>query len=151
MFRYCSSATRTSWLRVRTPVFLNSCCIEFLTALSDISILAAISLLAKPCTTCRSTPVSLSPSAGASRYSTAAGMPSASSSAASAMIAANLGVNPSLYVENQTLAVKDSPLPRSRTANYPALCASGAPIKRLAGSLSHCQPMASRHLGPPAG
>ncbi len=46
--RYCSSATRTSWLRVRTPVLENSCWMVFFTALSEIVNRAAISLLAKP-------------------------------------------------------------------------------------------------------
>ncbi len=43
-----SSAIRTNWPRVRTPVFPNSCRMVFLTALSDRSIRAAISLLPKP-------------------------------------------------------------------------------------------------------
>ena len=47
-FRCCSRATRTSWLRVRTPLFVKSCWSVFLTALSEISNLAAICLFGKP-------------------------------------------------------------------------------------------------------
>ena len=46
--RYRSNATRTSWPRVRTSVLANSCCRVFLTALSEISMREAISLLARP-------------------------------------------------------------------------------------------------------
>src|SRR5215831_10477201 len=42
-FRWRSRATRTSWLRVRTPLLVNSCWRVFLTALSEITNLAAIS------------------------------------------------------------------------------------------------------------
>ncbi len=41
----CSSAIRTSWLRVRTPVLRNSCWIEAFTEASDKSSRSAISLL----------------------------------------------------------------------------------------------------------
>lgn len=43
-----SKATRTSWLRVRTSVLPNSCCSVFLTALSEMFMLDAISLFDKP-------------------------------------------------------------------------------------------------------
>ena len=46
--RYSSTATRTSWLRVRTPILLNNCWNTCLTALSPIPSLAAISLFDNP-------------------------------------------------------------------------------------------------------
>src|SRR6266568_423976 len=54
-FLYCSNAMRTSWLRVRTPVFEKSCCRVALTELSDTPIRSAISLFARPSKTQEST------------------------------------------------------------------------------------------------
>jgi hypothetical protein len=45
---HSSSATRTSWLRVHTPVFRNSCCNADFTEASEMVRLAAISLLLQP-------------------------------------------------------------------------------------------------------
>ncbi len=50
-----SRAIRTSWLRVRTPVFSKSCCSTALTELSEIASRAPISLLVSPSNTPLST------------------------------------------------------------------------------------------------
>ena len=50
-----SIAMRTSWPRVRTPVFSNNCCRLALTELSEAPMLLAISLLVSPSSTPRST------------------------------------------------------------------------------------------------
>src|SRR5579859_5790686 len=50
-----SSAMRTSWLRVRTPVLSKSCCIAAFTELSEIVSFVAISLFESPSNTALST------------------------------------------------------------------------------------------------
>ena len=96
-----------------TPVLVNNCWSVFFTALSEITSLAAISLLESPWTNSRRICASLS-------FNDAPCSPDEASpdgvsgvfSVTSPMMAANLGLEPSLYVENQTSAVKVSPLPR---------------------------------------